>query len=58
MLKKQCRICLEWWPPTPDYFHRAKANKDGLKTECKLCASERETKEYRERKERINGRND
>lgn len=36
---KQCNICQEWFPATPDYFNRKSTGKDGFKCSCRRCAS-------------------
>lgn len=36
--EKKCTCCKEPFPPTTEYFHRDKAKKDGLATECKACS--------------------
>jgi hypothetical protein len=38
---KRCTVCNEWFPATPEYFHRDKSQKDGLYYNCKLCARAR-----------------
>lgn len=36
-LLKKCTKCGSEYPATPDYFHRAKTGRDGLRSDCKLC---------------------
>jgi hypothetical protein len=35
---KRCHKCGELKPATPEYFHRDRTAKDGLVSECKVCA--------------------
>lgn len=37
--QKQCNNpdCRDWYPATPEFFHRDKNKKDGLSPRCKLC---------------------
>lgn len=36
-IQKQCRKCLQYYPATPDFFHRRKESKDGLRACCIAC---------------------
>lgn len=50
---KHCSHCPEgqqWHPATTEFFHRNKANKDGLESRCKLCKTA-SMKAYRARPE-------
>lgn len=35
--EKRCNKCQEFYPPTPEYFHRDPKCKDGLRSTCKNC---------------------
>lgn len=35
--QKQCKKCLQCYPATPDFFHRRKESKDGLRASCIAC---------------------
>lgn len=35
--QKQCTVCLQAFPATPEFFHRSKLGKYGLRGKCKKC---------------------
>lgn len=45
---KQCNKCGEWFPATPEYWHKRKPSPDGLSYTCKQCAIARTKKHYAE----------
>jgi len=51
---KECNKCGKHFPPTNEYFHKAKGNKDGLRNGCKKCNVKRVTKYYLLHKDKIN----
>ena len=51
-MTKICNKCGEEKPATTDYFRKAKANKDGLRGQCKDCIKEYE-KQYRQENRRM-----
>lgn len=42
---RRCTICLNWFPPTNEYFRKQAAIKDGLNPRCKTCSAI-ENKQY------------
>ena len=54
---KKCSKCGRWLVASTVNFHRMKAGKYGLKTECKECAAEYSRQYYREHKDKIAERN-
>lgn len=42
---KRCSKCKEWFPATPEYFHRRKKSRDGLNGVCRNCKN-RHQREY------------
>lgn len=48
---KVCNHCGSAKPATSEYFHRKKANKDGLQLSCKTCVSKYRKKYYKTNKE-------
>lgn len=47
---KKCSICGEERSRTE--FYRHKTGRDGLRGDCKLCTSEKNSRDYQERKKR------
>jgi hypothetical protein len=57
--KKTCTKCGIEFPATPDYFHRDKSKRDGLRGSCRTCATERAIqwqKDNKEQKREYNAR--
>lgn len=51
--QKQCSVCLQYFPPTTEYFHARKATKkDGLSPCCKTCANKNRRKNWHANPER------
>lgn len=40
---KQCKVCIEHLPLTPDYYYANKGTSDDFRPECKVCYAERRT---------------
>ena len=51
MPNKKFYKCKNVYPATPEYFHRNKAQRDGLSVECKICGNKRRRKDYYNDKE-------
>ena len=52
-MTKICSKCGEEKPATTEYFRKAKANKDGLRGQCKVCQSEYDKQYRKKNKENI-----
>lgn len=53
MKEKQCSICGQCLPATPEYFFRRKGATDGLRNDCKTCHTVRRRNYYQRNKEAI-----
>jgi len=51
MSKKECRKCGEF--KDREFFHKRKSTKDGLRSPCKACISEKSAKYYKKNKDAV-----
>lgn len=53
MAAKQCTRCKEWYPGTPEYFHRDKYKPDGITVRCKKCQCATKLRGYHEKQDKL-----
>lgn len=53
MDKKQCRICGQIFPSTPENFYRHNGAADGLRGECKACHNKQRREYYEQNRDEI-----
>lgn len=53
MDKKQCRICGQIFPATPENFYRHNGAADGLRGECKACHNKQRREYYEQNRDEI-----